>query len=115
VAIRSPPAWCWESGRRRKLVAPYLLLILALVELLRHRRAVLGAAGRALATLTAVATAVYLAVLAVFDRIAPPYDPQTGTTITGGPFAHTAHMFSYAAGQTSPHGRRASPPTRGTG
>jgi predicted membrane-bound dolichyl-phosphate-mannose-protein mannosyltransferase len=91
-------------GATTKLVAPYLLLILALVELLRHRRAVLGAAGRALASLTAVATAVYLGVLAVFDRIAPPYDPQTAATITGGPFAHTAHMFSYAAGQTSPHG-----------
>ena len=25
------------------------------------------------------------------------------------------HMFSYAAHQTSPHGRRGSPPTRGTG
>jgi dolichyl-phosphate-mannose-protein mannosyltransferase len=91
-------------GATVKLVAPYVLVVLALVELVRHRRAVLGAAFRALATVTGVATAVYLAVLAAFDRIAPPYDPQTGTTITGGPFAHTAHMFSYAAGQTSPHG-----------
>ena len=91
-------------GATAKLVAPYLLLVLALVELVRHRRAVLPAAARSLAILTAAATAVYLAVLAVFDRIAPPYDPQTGQTITGGPFAHTARMFSYAAGQTSPHG-----------
>ena len=37
-----------------------------------------------LAIFTVVATGVYLAVLAVFDRIAPPYDPQTGQTITGG-------------------------------
>ncbi len=91
-------------GATVKLVAPYVLIVLALVELVHHRRAVLRAAIRALALLTGVATAVYLAVLAAFDRIAPPYDPQTATTITGGPFAHTAHMFSYAAGQTSPHG-----------
>jgi hypothetical protein len=53
---------------------------------------------------TAAATVVYLGVLAVFDRIAPPYDPQTGRTITGGPVAHTERMMSYAAGQTSLHG-----------
>ena len=91
-------------GATAKLVAPYLLLVLGLVELMRHRRAVLAAAGRAFATLTVVATAVYLGVLAIFDAIAPPYDPQTGQTITGGPFAHTARMMSYAAGQTSPNG-----------
>jgi dolichyl-phosphate-mannose-protein mannosyltransferase len=91
-------------GATAKLVAPYLLLVLALVELLRHRRAVLAAAARTFATFAVVATAVYLGVLAIFDRIAPPYDPQTGQTITGGPFAHTARMLSYAAGQTSPNG-----------
>jgi dolichyl-phosphate-mannose-protein mannosyltransferase len=91
-------------GATSKLVAPYLLVVLGLVELVRHRRAVLRAAGVALATLTVVGTAVYLGVLAIFDRIAPPYDPQTGQTITGGPFAHTARMFSYAAQQTSPNG-----------
>jgi predicted membrane-bound dolichyl-phosphate-mannose-protein mannosyltransferase len=91
-------------GATAKLVAPYLLLVLLLVELLRHRRSGLRAAARALAVVTAVATGVYLAVLAVFDRIAPPYDPQTGQTITGGPLAHTQRMLSYAAGQTSPNG-----------
>jgi predicted membrane-bound dolichyl-phosphate-mannose-protein mannosyltransferase len=91
-------------GATAKLVAPYLLLVFALVELFRHRSAVLRAAARTLAIVTAVATAVYLAVLALFDRIAPPYDPQTGQTITGGPFAHTQRMLSYAAGQTSPNG-----------
>ena len=91
-------------GATVKLVAPYLLVVLALVELVRHRRAVVREAATALAIITVTATAVYLGVLAAFDRIAPPYDPQTGTTIRGGPFAHTAHMFSYAAGQTSPHG-----------
>jgi predicted membrane-bound dolichyl-phosphate-mannose-protein mannosyltransferase len=93
-------------GATAKLVAPYLLAVLVLVELLRHRRAVLARAGQALAVFTTVAFACYIAVLAVFDRIAPPYNPETGTTIRGGPFAHTARMFSYAAGQTSPHGPR---------
>ena len=91
-------------GATTKLVAPYLILVLALVEVLRHRSAFVRLAGAALTSCTGVAVAVYLAVLAVFDRIAPPYDPQTGTTIRSGPLAHTAHMFSYAAGQTSPHG-----------
>ncbi len=91
-------------GATAKLVAPYLLVVVALVELLRHRRAGLRAAARALTVFTAVATAVYLSVLAVFDRIAPPYDPQTGQTITAGPFAHTARMLSYAAGQRSANG-----------
>ncbi len=91
-------------GATAKLVAPNLILVLALVELIRHRRAVLRSAGVALATLTAAATAAYLGLLALFDRIAPPYDPQTGATIRGGPLAHTAHILSYAAGQTSPHG-----------
>jgi predicted membrane-bound dolichyl-phosphate-mannose-protein mannosyltransferase len=91
-------------GATAKLVAPYLLAVLLLVELFRHRRAGLRAAARAFGLFAAVATTVYLVVLAIFDRIAPPYDPQTGQTITGGPFAHTARMLSYAAGQTSPNG-----------
>jgi len=91
-------------GATAKLVAPYLLLVLLVLELVRRRRSGLRAAARALTLFTAAATGVYLAVLAIFDRIAPPYDPQTGQTITGGPFAHTARMMSYAAGQTSPNG-----------
>lgn len=91
-------------GTTAKEVAPYLLLVLGLVELVHHRRAVLREAGPALAACTAVAGASYLALLALFDRIAPPYDPQTGSTIRGGPIAHTEHMLSYAAGLTSPHG-----------
>jgi dolichyl-phosphate-mannose-protein mannosyltransferase len=91
-------------GATVKLVVPYVVLVLALFELIRHRRAVVRAAAPALFGLTALATGVYLAVLGVFDRIAPPYNPQTGATITGGPFAHTQRMFSYAAAQTSPHG-----------
>jgi len=91
-------------GATTKLVAPYLVAVLVLLELFRHRRAVLAQAGVALATCIGVGFAVYLAVLGLFDRIAPPYDPQAGTTIRSGPLAHTLHMFNYAAGQTSPNG-----------
>jgi len=91
-------------GATTKLVAPYLLLVIVLLELFRHRRAGIAAAARTVVMFTAAATVVYLGVLAVFDRIAPPYDPQSGRTITGGPVAHTERMMSYAAGQTSLHG-----------
>ena len=91
-------------GATAKLVAPYLLLVLLLVELARRRRGGYRVAARMLAELTLASVAVYFAVLAAFDRIAPPYDPQTARTITGGPFAHTQRILSYAAGQTSPHG-----------
>ena len=91
-------------GATTKLVAPYLLAVLVLYELVRHRRAGMRAAARALSELTLAAIAVYFAALALWDRIAPPYDPQTGRTITGGPLAHTERILSYASGQTSPHG-----------
>ncbi len=91
-------------GATAKLVEPYVLAVLVLYELVRHRREVLRVAGAGLAILAGAGTAAYLGLLAVFDRIAPPYDPQTGATIRAGPIAHTSHMFAYAAGQTSPHG-----------
>jgi len=91
-------------GATAKLVAPYLLLVLLLFEIVRCRREGMRLAARALSEFTVVAVAVYFAVLAAFDRIAPPYDPQTGRTITAGPLAHTERILSYAAGQTSPHG-----------
>src|SRR5579871_282530 len=50
-------------GATTKLVAPYLVAVLVLVELVRHRRAVIRAAGLALATCVGVGVAVYLAVL----------------------------------------------------
>ena len=46
----------------------------------------------------------FLAVLGLLERIAPPYDPQTGKLVSSLPFAHISRMLSYAAGQTSPHG-----------
>jgi len=108
VSARSPdrpPACCsgWGDGEARR---PVSVLVMLLVELARSRR-VEGAGGRACSgEFTAVAVAVYFAALAVWDRIAPPYDPQTGRTITGGPLAHTERILSYAAGQTIPTAHR---------
>ncbi len=97
-----------------KLVAPYALVVLALLEALRLLTARGDPArredwtiGRPLVRLgacTFTAVGVFIGLLAVMDRIATPYADNTGTLITGGPFAHLAHMFSYAANQTSPHG-----------
>jgi len=90
-------------GATTKMVAPYLLGVLVLIELIRHRRAVVRGAGAALVSLTATAVGVYFALMTLLDRIARPYDPQTGQTLSG-PFAETQRIFSYAATQTSPHG-----------
>jgi dolichyl-phosphate-mannose-protein mannosyltransferase len=104
-------------GACAKLVAPYVLLVLALVEVFRviaarrtarADRAELWAGARRrlrdLAVCALSAAGVFVALLAVLDRVAPPYDPVTATTIRGGPFAHIAHMLQYAASQTSPNG-----------
>jgi dolichyl-phosphate-mannose-protein mannosyltransferase len=93
-----------------KLVAPYLLVALAIWELLR-RRAVSGAAGRswraaagALAACAAAGAVAFIGLLTLLDRVAPPYDLTAGRAVKPGPLHHLAHMVSYAAKQTSPHG-----------
>jgi 4-amino-4-deoxy-L-arabinose transferase-like glycosyltransferase len=93
-----------------KLVAPYALFVLVLFEalMLLHRRplsrAYLAGVVRRLGVCVATSVAVFVGLLAILDRIAPPFDATTGHLIKGGPFAHIAHMFSYAAQQTSPNG-----------
>jgi 4-amino-4-deoxy-L-arabinose transferase-like glycosyltransferase len=93
-----------------KLVAPYVLLALALFEGLRLLVATPGARAplsRVLVRLgacVAAAAGVFVGLLAILDRVAPPYDAATGKLLPGGPFHHIAHMLSYAASQTSPHG-----------
>ncbi len=91
-----------------KLVGPYLLLALLALELLRRR-----APGtdfrlrlRSLAICAGTAAIVFIALLALLDVIARPYDPATARFITGGPFSHLSHMLSYAADRISPHGPR---------
>ncbi|MBV9002088.1 MAG: glycosyltransferase family 39 protein [Solirubrobacterales bacterium] len=89
-----------------KEVAPYVLLALAVLELLRwlpertggwRRLRRLGACGVA-------AAASFVFLLFVLGQIAPPYSPQTGKLVPNGPFGHIAHILRYASHQTSPHG-----------
>ncbi len=102
-----------------KLVAPYVLIVLVLFELLRAAvgggdgagragwarwRALLPGIASRLARVTGAAAVVFIALLAVLDRIAPPYDYALHRPVAGGPLHHLAHMLSYAAQQTSPHG-----------
>ncbi len=89
-----------------KLVAPYLLLALAVFELLRWLAQRTDAARRlwSLGASVVSSVVVFLPLLWLMDTIAPPYDPGAAKVITGGPFAHLAHMFSYQTGLTSPHG-----------
>jgi hypothetical protein len=47
---------------------------------------------------------VFVGLLAIMGLIATPYADAEAKLITGGPFAHIAHMFSYAAQQVSPSG-----------
>jgi 4-amino-4-deoxy-L-arabinose transferase-like glycosyltransferase len=89
-----------------KLVAPYALVVLAVLELLRSPWGS-GELRRRLGRLlrcALVSAAVFLALLTVLDRIATPYDATAGRRIDGGPFAHLSHMLAYAASQSSPHG-----------
>ena len=98
-------------GTAMKLVAPYVLAVVVLLELLRAlpeiRRAsgpVLRGAARRVGWCVAGAAATFVALLALLDRLAPPYDPITMRRLGGSPFTHLSHMLSYAADQTSPHG-----------
>jgi predicted membrane-bound dolichyl-phosphate-mannose-protein mannosyltransferase len=89
-----------------KLVAPYLLLAFVLLELLRWPAARIAGrrVARRLAECFVSTAAVFIALLAVLDRVAPPYDAAKARLLASGPFHHIAHMLSYAAHQTSPHG-----------
>jgi hypothetical protein len=90
-------------GSCLKLVAPYALLALALLELLRVRE-LPGVRLARLGPCVASAVAVFIALLALMDRIAPPFDATSAKALGTSPFHHLAHMLSYGAHQTSPHG-----------
>jgi hypothetical protein len=47
---------------------------------------------------------LFVGLLALMGLIATPYADAEARLITGGPFAHISHMFSYAAQQVSPNG-----------
>jgi dolichyl-phosphate-mannose-protein mannosyltransferase len=107
--LRRRPLWAGVViglGTGAKEVAPYVLFSLAILELLRWWRARDDARARLgrLAACAVAAAATFLAALTVMGWIAAPYSPQTGKLVPNGPFGHVAHMLSYAANQTSPHG-----------
>ena len=97
-----------------KLVAPYALAVLVLVEFARvvaryrdprspedwRPRAAL----RRLTITVFTGAGVFMGLLGVMDEIATPYNDAAGQLIPGGPFDHLAHIVSYAAQQVSPHG-----------
>jgi 4-amino-4-deoxy-L-arabinose transferase-like glycosyltransferase len=99
-------------GACAKEVASFVLLVFASVELLRwvlarrggapQRRWLPRLAMRRLALSTTSAAAVFLGLLGVLDRIAPPYDPGAHKVLSGGPFGHVAHILRYASHLTSP-------------
>ncbi len=97
-----------------KLVAPYVLAVLVLIELGRIIACARdseappswrpGPALRRLLITGFTATGVFLGLLGIMDLIATPYDDAAGHLITGGPFDHVAHIIAYAAQQVSPNG-----------
>jgi hypothetical protein len=97
-----------------KLVAPYALAVLVLVEFARvivawrdpgsptewRPRPALRRLGICVFT----GAGVFMGLLGVMDAIATPYNDAAGQLISGGPFDHLAHIVAYAAQQVSPHG-----------
>jgi 4-amino-4-deoxy-L-arabinose transferase-like glycosyltransferase len=110
-------------GAGFKLVTPYALPALVLVELGRALRrtgtdrlrlpevirtssaaaARLGLAAR-LGVTTATGAATFIALLALLDRIAPPFDTARHRIIGGGPLAHLSHILTFAGHQVDRHG-----------
>jgi 4-amino-4-deoxy-L-arabinose transferase-like glycosyltransferase len=93
-------------GACAKEVAPYALIALAVLELLRWWRARDDMRARAarVGTCVVAAAGTFLALLAILDGIAAPYSPQTGKLVPNGPFGHVARILTYGVQQTSPHG-----------
>ena len=101
-------------GSACKLVAPYVLAVLVFLELARLVLAARdptverdwrpGPALRRLVICGFSAAGVFMAILAVMDQIATPYNDAAAQLITGGAFDHFAHMVSYASTLISPHG-----------
>ncbi|HUA71709.1 MAG TPA: glycosyltransferase family 39 protein, partial [Solirubrobacteraceae bacterium] len=70
-------------GACAKEVAPYVLLVLIVLELLRwlRRREGAVAALRRLGWCLAASAATFVALLWALEQIVPPYDPQTGKLV----------------------------------
>jgi dolichyl-phosphate-mannose-protein mannosyltransferase len=92
-------------GTCTKFVTPYVLLSLLLIEVLGSvRPASVQARVQRFVTCAVAALGTVIVLLALLDRLAPPYDPIARKAVTGGVFGHIHYMLTYAAHQTSPHG-----------
>ncbi len=93
-------------GACAKEVAPYVLLVFVVLEVLRWLRRREGAATavRRLAWCVVASAASFIALLWALERIVPPYDPQTGKLVSDLPFGEVWRILTYASHQTSPHG-----------
>jgi dolichyl-phosphate-mannose-protein mannosyltransferase len=97
-----------------KLVGPYALGIVALLELghlfVRWRNPDsprewgLRNVIRRFVLTVFTSIGVFVGLLGILGLIATPYADAEAKLITGGPFQHIAHMFTYAAQQVSPNG-----------
>jgi hypothetical protein len=98
-------------GTACKELAPFALLVVGLFELMRvaapgpRGRQVLARV-RNLVVFSLMTTGVFVSLLALMDRIAPPYDPVAGGVVTGGVLGHIEYMISYASHLSSPNGPR---------
>ncbi len=90
-------------GTAMKLVGPYVLVVIVLLELFRARGEVARTARR-VGWCVIGAAVTFLGLLALLDRLAPPYDPANVRALGHSPFVHLSHMLSYGANQTSPGG-----------
>jgi dolichyl-phosphate-mannose-protein mannosyltransferase len=93
-------------GACAKEVTPYVLFVLLVLELLRWlpSRAGATAALRRLAACAVASAGAFVALLAVLDQIAHPWDPQTGKLVPNPPLGEIGRILNYAAHQTSPGG-----------
>jgi predicted membrane-bound dolichyl-phosphate-mannose-protein mannosyltransferase len=93
-------------GACAKEVAPYVLLVLVVVEALMWvttRTDLLGRLRRLSACIIAAAGS-FVALLAGLIKVSPPYADAEGRRVTGGVWGEISHIVNYAAHQTSPHG-----------
>jgi predicted membrane-bound dolichyl-phosphate-mannose-protein mannosyltransferase len=93
-------------GACAKEIAPYVLLVLLVLELLQWltTREELRARLRRLGMCVVACGVTIIALLSLLQAIAPSYADASHQLITGGAFGEIAHIIDYASHQTSPHG-----------